>query len=221
MSSYSSDSDDCSSDPDSCASKPNCYPPKEKPVKPGFERTYVSCGSYYDKPIVGEGQERCDGCSYPFQTGTLDTSGATAGLVRVCEKCLENKKIGHCCKCNVFVRDIIGIALGNSQFGSFYKRCKKIRCGNAIYCDKCMPPILFYMDVGRPYYRTIEIPIPTDKESGLPFNYFFDAVAEKLGISVDRIMISGRMKDPDGICMLCPAEYEKIEHKTFKVTICD
>lgn len=203
-----------------CSEKPNCC--VEKPLKPGYERIRESCGFYYDRPIIGEGQEKCDNCWNPFPKGTLHTSGATKGLERVCEECLRTGSIKHCCKCNVFVYDALDILGNDSQFGYFYNNCKKMRTRGLPYCNKCMPPILWYLDIGKPYYRTIEIPIPKDKEYGISHDYFFDAAAEKLGIPVERIMIGGEKKKAShSRCMTCPAEYEKIEHKTLKVTICD
>lgn len=225
---------DCYSDP-GCCSDPDCYSDQdcysdickssncsEEPVKEGFERVRQSCGWYYDRPIVGAGQERCDGCSYPFPIGTMDTSGSTDNLDRVCDKCLSSGKITKCSKCGVFINDTIKNLMGNSQFGKFYNVCMKMRCGDSLYCKKCVPPLTFFMKVEQGLSQcstTLEIPIPSDKEWGLPHSYFYDAVAEKLNIPVERIRISGKKKEETMGWMLCPAEYDKLEHKTFNVTV--
>lgn len=131
----------------------------------------------------------------------------------------DDNDVKHCCKCNVMVKDTLKEILAKSQFGYFYNKCEENRCGHLVYCKDCRPPITFYIEVGPPYSRTIEIPIPSDNEYKLCHTYFFDAVADELSIPVERVTMSGKHKEEFSNCFLCPAEYVEKEHKTFKVTI--
>ena len=131
----------------------------------------------------------------------------------------DNGEVQYCCKCDMVVSDSARQMLGNSQFGYFYNKCEENRCGGLVYCKDCRPAITFYIEVGPPYSRTIEVPIPCDNEYKLCHTYFFDAVANELSIPVERLTMGGEPKERFSNCYLCPAEYVEKEHKTFKMTI--
>ena len=124
----------------------------------------------------------------------------------------------RCSVCNVKVVDFLKEALGDSQFGLFYNSVQTKWDDGKIYCSNCKPHIMFYFKVGKPFSRTIEIPIPKKKEYKLKWSYFYDQVVKILSLDVDKILINGE-KRAKANCFLCPAEYFKLEHRTYKVTI--
>jgi hypothetical protein len=52
-----------------------------------------------------------------------------------------------------------------------------LRFGNKTYCEECKRSIIFIFNIGSPYLTKIEIPIPKDKEWGLPYIFFFEELA--------------------------------------------
>lgn len=172
----------------------------ETPLKEGYERKFNEfCGTYYDRPIVGEGYERCDGCKHPFPIGTMCTDGAISFLKHICDDCLKNGKICRCSKCNVFV-------YGMKEFD------------NILYCHKCEPPITFYFNINNDKSTestVIKIPIPNENIASISTNYFFDEIAQKLQVPSDKIHMTGLRRG----YMLCPAEYYKLKHRTYQVSV--
>ncbi|XWV26322.1 putative orfan [Tupanvirus soda lake] len=183
---------------------------REKPLKEGFERIYASCGSFYDREILRDGEERCDACEASVKPEKLFRDDKNKYLKSVCSKCLDNGSIVRCSKCGTFVNKFM--------FGWMFFSDKMIKelYGNSIYCNKCVPPLIFTYIISEPYSTTIELPIPADKMSGIHESYFYKYLADKLGISVDRILIGGhKCRD----VMWCPIEFTKPKHRIFNVTI--
>ncbi|XWV25064.1 putative ORFan [Tupanvirus deep ocean] len=180
-----------------------------KPLRDGFERIYEPCGSFYDREILRDGEERCDACLASVKPENLSRDENNNYFKNVCNKCLENERIVRCSKCDTFVNKFM--------FGwmFFNKKMMKELYGNHIYCKKCAPPLMFVYNIGEPYSTTIEVPIPADKMSGVHESYFYKYLADKLGISTDRILI-GDHKCRD--VMWCPMEFTNPKHRTFNVT---
>lgn len=47
--------------------------------------------------------------------------------------------------------------------------------------------------------------------------YFYNEIAKRLNISVDRVLIEGRHGRV--LTMYCPSEFIELQHRTFQVTI--
>lgn len=191
---FESDSDSESGD-DCCSKTP-------EPVKPGYERIYSKCGSYYDQIMAKDGEQRCDGCNCPFTVDNLQTDSANSHIKYVCNLCLDKGKVNRCKGCNTF---IINLKLGGF-FGALF--------GDQSYCDDCRPALVFAFNIKSPNPSVIEIPIPKGKESGLATNYFYEELAKQLNIAENQIAIKGLWPR----AMVCAAEFEP-KHKIFNVTV--
>ena len=174
-----------------------------------FERVYAQCGSYYDRPILQSGEKTCDCCGSPYIYVKTDQQK------NVCDHCLKDGKVKKCNICQIFV------------FNNFYFEAKtrmdQLRFPNLTYCDKCKPSIIFTFNIGPPYSTQIDIPIPKDKEWGLPFDYFLKQIAERLQINPHNLSIEnfyfGSKYDDQKKIMCCPAEYIEAKDKIFNVNI--
>lgn len=128
---------------------------------------------------------KCSCCHFYFPKVEIQTDGSNGELQNICNNCLQNGTIVRCHKCNNFVVEML--------FGwKFYDRSViKELCGEAYYCDQCFPQIIFKYTINPPHNIIIDIAISKDKENGIEEKYFFEYIAEKFGVSIDKILISG------------------------------
>ena len=186
----------------------------EKPLKEGYKRIYAKCGAYYDEKILLEGEKRCANCGEGCASDIMITDNMENDrAANVCPKCIESKKVIRCRKCNKFVFKLeLGMS-GQRRFSMKGKIPKKI------YCQNCKPPIIFTFRKKEIPHDPIEIPIPKDLEWGFPWNCFYELLAEKINIPVDKILIYGKKLDSTRRVMMCPIEYRDPEHRTIEYSI--
>ena len=177
-------------------------------VQPGFIRHYAPCGAYYDEPIIGKGKEECNGCGYPFDIGSMNTDGATSLIQHVCDKCLSTGKIHRCHTCKKFVHEDWKFLMTS-----------KSSVGTIQYCNDCKPPIVFTYNI-IPGSRKAKIAIPTNREMGIKYSYFYDELSFLLKVPAEKILINGETRPNDRV-MMCPAEHLTDRSRIFDVTILD
>lgn len=137
-------------------------------------------------PINNNLAIKCSCCHFYFSIEEIQSDGSNGELQNICINCLKNNTIVRCCKCNNFVIEML--------FGWRFHDRNVIEelCGKSYYCERCFPPIIFKYTVNIPEYTMIHIAVPKNKENGIEEKYFYDHISEKIGVSFDKILISGK-----------------------------
>lgn len=129
--------------------------------------------------------------------------------------CKPNSKKVKCINCNILMVD----------------RCSAFIPKRHVdyYCQNCMPPIVLYFKTNLKDKPMVEIQIPEKNNMGMPETWFYDQLADKLGINVDRIILWNKTKaailshekETGKKSMMCPSDCSTKESCIFPVYIMD